>query len=158
MRRTATVCVMLALIPAIPACQQPATSGVAEEATVDGPQATDWTQSQRDAFGVALASARDKIYRQLRVLRIRPGFLVEQLIAERMVSVTELRGLAASARIRRVTWIDDGGCRVELALGLPRVVEAVHRWDVRDKYAPHGRIAKLAGSHFISAVGDSTRR
>lgn len=158
MRRAAIVCLMLNLIPAIPACQQPAPSDVAEEAPVDGPRASEWTRSQRDAFNVAQASARDKIYRQLRVLRLQPNFRVEQLIGKRMVSVAELRGLAASARIRRVTWIDDGGCRVELVLGLLRVVEAVDRWDVRDKYAPHSRIVELAGSPLIIAVGDSARR
>lgn len=143
---------------ATPGCQKPATPPEPPKEPISQAPDDGWTESQREAFDAALAVARDKIYRQLRRVRIARDTKIEDLVRGKKVSIGELRNLAASARISRVRWLSDGGCHVELVLGLLRVVEAADRWDQRNTYAPHDQILDLADAPLLEASGESHRR
>jgi len=143
---------VLAAVLATPGCQRPTTAPAGDQAGHEHP---DWTVAQRRAFRAALWSARGKLYEQLRQVRVSKTDRLDQLVRERIVSIDEVRDLAASSRIRRIAWLSDGRCRVEVSLGWPRIVQAVRWWDNAGRWAPHSQISALNDSALLSAVAES---
>jgi len=116
---------------------------------------TGWSDSQRRAFTAALESAREDLYQKIRKIRVSEREGIDDVVRHGVVSVAELRDLAASARFRRVTWTADGRCRAEIRLSLLSVAEAMDRWDKKNRWAPHGQILQLNSQAILSAIGES---
>lgn len=114
-----------------------------------------WSEPQRQAFDAALEVARENLYRQLRQLRVTEKARMDDLVKEVAVTQGELRSLSKTARFRRITWLSDGRCRVEIDLAMFHVVEAMDRWDAKKRWAPHDQLVQLNGRPILSAAGES---
>jgi len=151
MERTTVIGLVIGAAVVAAGCQQPVPSAGDEPGSIQA----GWTDHQRREFDAALQSARDNLYRQLLRLRIAPEVRLVRLVRDRLASVEELRNLAASARIRRVTWLADGRCRVQISLVLIHVAKAVELWDSKGKWRPHSQVLELNRPAVVTAIAES---
>ncbi len=117
----------------------------------------DWTLAQKTAFHDALQRARRDLYRRLLDVRVSQDKTIGSLIKQKTAGKTDVHALAAEAPLRSVEWGSDRRrCRVRISLGLPRVMEAVARWDRENKLTPHDQILRLNAQQLLDATAEGS--